>query len=521
MSDFKSRIQKFLTPNNIAIGVVVLAVIVIGIYLIVDKAKSDARKDKSTTGGLTDREKNKTTPTVTVYQPPTPEPTIGVGNPPPVIVTTTPRPTTTPMATTTTPRPTTTPMATTTTPRPTTTPMATTTTPRPTTTPMATTTTPRPTTTPMATTTTPRPTTTPMATTTTPRPTTTPMATTTPRATTTPMATTTTPRPTTTPPTVFAVQKGRRYNITKDEAPLICARNGGVVATIAQLTQAQQNGAQWCSAGWVSDDSIARYPMNSAITGCGRIGINTFSVPSNGGADVNCFGVRPSVPFTGDVILPFSPAPPTTPMATTTPRPTTTPASSIIQNQNNALIALPRIYPAVAMTSNISSGYEASASSVLDNNVNRQPWKLFDRSLGGNEYHSAATYGTNGVYNGSVTTAISLPQAYQFPGEWVQIKLPVSIVLKKFFIAPIIESGVPVSRVPTSFVVLGSNNGSTWEQLFLASATTYGSVAFREFSIPSPSKSYSYYRLCASVVGEPNSGISRTILNFAAWYLFA
>jgi hypothetical protein len=127
MAEPQTGFKKYLTPKNIGIGVAVVIVLAVSIYFIIKQVKSDP--DSQNTGGMSDditRRQITTTPI------PTPS-FEGIGNP-----TTTPVPTTTPMATTT-PRPTTTPMATTT-PRPTTTPMATTTpvpttTPRPTTTP--------------------------------------------------------------------------------------------------------------------------------------------------------------------------------------------------------------------------------------------------------------------------------------------------------------------------------------------------------------------------------------------------
>jgi hypothetical protein len=108
--------KKYLTPKYITIGVFVLVAISVGIYFIVQQAKSDDKSNISSglTGEFDQTPTPESTPQPTVYQPPTPEPTIGVGNPPTPIITTTPRATTpaptTPRATTpapTTPRATT------------------------------------------------------------------------------------------------------------------------------------------------------------------------------------------------------------------------------------------------------------------------------------------------------------------------------------------------------------------------------------------------------------------------------
>ena len=98
--------KKYLTPKYITIGVFVLVAISVGIYFIVQQAKSDDKSNISSglTGEFDQTPTPESTPQPTVYQPPTPEPTIGVGNPPTPIITTTPRATTpaptTPRATT-------------------------------------------------------------------------------------------------------------------------------------------------------------------------------------------------------------------------------------------------------------------------------------------------------------------------------------------------------------------------------------------------------------------------------------
>jgi hypothetical protein len=92
---------------------------------------------------------------------------------------------------------------------------------------------------------------------------------------------------------VFAV--GPDYRYTQAEAPEVCSRYGAVVATTAQLEQAQRSGADWCFSGWVKEGS-GKWPITtSAVWGCGWRGIMNWtpdwSNPPRAG--VNCYGPKP------------------------------------------------------------------------------------------------------------------------------------------------------------------------------------------------------------------------------------
>ena len=106
------------------------------------------------------------------------------------------------------------------------------------------------------------------------------------------------------------------YSITHSDASDTCDAFGAQVASEAQLTDAQQQGAQWCGAGWVSDTSTrVKWPMQVPRVGCGNSpGIIEADITeagwlprTNGNvmAGVNCFGRKPPV-GTGQ-IAPFSP----------------------------------------------------------------------------------------------------------------------------------------------------------------------------------------------------------------------
>ena len=105
-------------------------------------------------------------------------------------------------------------------------------------------------------------------------------------------------------PEVFQV-KG--YKHTREEADTICKNNGATLATTKQLEYAQQNGADWCSTGWVADtdedgQDRAKYPINTrTMQGCGNggTGVKIWTPPSKKAA-VNCYGIKPTNGKNGD-----------------------------------------------------------------------------------------------------------------------------------------------------------------------------------------------------------------------------
>jgi hypothetical protein len=94
---------------------------------------------------------------------------------------------------------------------------------------------------------------------------------------------------------VFNVGKGFDYSTdyTYEQAAATCATYGAVVASPAQLAAAQAVGAEWCSAGWLNNATLA-FPMASIKAGCSTApGVQSY-VSANGKGTVNCFGVKPA-----------------------------------------------------------------------------------------------------------------------------------------------------------------------------------------------------------------------------------
>ena len=98
------------------------------------------------------------------------------------------------------------------------------------------------------------------------------------------------------------------YHYTKDQAAATCTTHGAVVSTNAQLTAAHAAGADWCATGWLSDQTVAKYPITtSLISGCGNgegsdPAIMSY-VPPDGNAGVNCYGIKPAKDANSEAIM--------------------------------------------------------------------------------------------------------------------------------------------------------------------------------------------------------------------------
>uniref|UniRef100_A0A6C0B2R1 Link domain-containing protein n=1 Tax=viral metagenome TaxID=1070528 RepID=A0A6C0B2R1_9ZZZZ len=92
---------------------------------------------------------------------------------------------------------------------------------------------------------------------------------------------------------------------TYEEAPAVCAAYGAELASYDQITEAQVQGAEWCSYGW-SAAGMALYPTQQATwealqhepaekkrTACGHPGVNGGYFDPRLKFGVNCYGRKP------------------------------------------------------------------------------------------------------------------------------------------------------------------------------------------------------------------------------------
>jgi len=105
-------------------------------------------------------------------------------------------------------------------------------------------------------------------------------------------------------------------SFTYDESEAVCAAYESTLASLEQVIEAYNSGAEWCSYGW-SAGSMALYPTQKATwealqrevdpakrTGCGRPGVNGGYFDPNLKFGVNCFGFKPKGDFKPPAPLP-------------------------------------------------------------------------------------------------------------------------------------------------------------------------------------------------------------------------
>jgi alpha-tubulin suppressor-like RCC1 family protein len=112
-------------------------------------------------------------------------------------------------------------------------------------------------------------------------------------------------------------------------------------------------------------------------------------------------------------------------------------------------------------------------------------------AISGNYWGSSVLYNTSVPYNytGSQTTTVS---GNVYLGEWIQIQVPIAIVVTKFNLIP--NAG---NQGPGIFYLAGSTNGTTWTLLGSFAGNTsgyYTKGANTYYPIPT-SNSYSYFRI--------------------------
>jgi hypothetical protein len=123
------------------------------------------------------------------------------------------------------------------------------------------------------------------------------------------------PTPTPTPTTekeVYHVQctGSSSYCMTFSDAQAVANKFGGSIASESQLMASYNNGANWCSTGWVSSGKCM-YPITTQVRmGCGNgsAGVTTY-MPSGQKCGVNVYGVKPTMDkatsISGYKVIPF------------------------------------------------------------------------------------------------------------------------------------------------------------------------------------------------------------------------
>jgi hypothetical protein len=159
-----------------------------------------------------------------------------------------------------------------------------------------------------------------------------------------------------------------------------------------------------------------------------------------------------------------------------------------------------------------ASGYTATASTTVSGNV---PSRLFDRAQTTRWASALSTYANGGggaIYIGSVSTTVA--GLGNVLGEWAQIQLPAPARLTRYAFYPSIGL---TSRSPVDFVVVGSNDGSTWDVVdqVVYSGFTYTNYKPTAFIPRSSTQSFSTYRLIVQKLF-----VNGLLVDIAEWDLF-
>jgi RNAse (barnase) inhibitor barstar len=141
--------------------------------------------------------------------------------------------------------------------------------------------------------------------------------------------------------------------------------------------------------------------------------------------------------------------------------------------------------------------------------VGSEPFYCFNTSnIAGGLWASAQYSGTTGEYIGNQP---SFESAITYKGDWLKIKLPVSIQLTKYSIYQRISNP---NRAPKDFKIYGSNDDGLWDILVTNTSTTYTTNVFN--ANVSTNNYYTYYLLVVNKL----LGTTETVLNFDEWFIF-
>jgi hypothetical protein len=126
---------------------------------------------------------------------------------------------------------------------------------------------------------------------------------------------------------------------------------------------------------------------------------------------------------------------------------------------------------------------------------------------------------TTGVYSGNTSTTYNTSLTYS--GEWCQIQFPNQILLKSYSLVGQVNTTVSAvqNRSPKNFIILGSNNGTSWFLLDTqTNITGWGNTGtVKTFNLTNNNTQYSYYRICCN---STQGGQYSEILAISEWKLF-
>jgi hypothetical protein len=165
----------------------------------------------------------------------------------------------------------------------------------------------------------------------------------------------------------------------------------------------------------------------------------------------------------------------------------------------------------------------SSPSSVLES---RKPWAAFNKTSSGG-WDSSQTAGddysaSDGSYIGAdgAGSVTLLSGGGTYSGEFLEIELPYPIKLKTNYFQPQQNTTYGTPRFFREALVLGSNNGHTWDTLQSISETSYSYTYASEEYLTVNTNSETYYKYFRVAANKVIGGTNGTRLNINQWRLF-
>lgn len=263
--------------------------------------------------------------------------------------------------------------------------------------------------------------------------------------------------------------------------------------------------------------------VTSAINGTGTIVAPMFTIGQ-------FIGVNPTVYVsnmrivTGAALYTNTFTPPTTPLTMASSGSTVFLLRSV-KNPGKLLVSKlggttnVQAYPPAGLTANITSlqnvtygaGTYIVSFSTTASTTTYDGYKVFDSSL--SSQWTTAMYSTVSPYNATGTTTTVDANGTSFSGEWIQLQLPVPIVLSSYRIyghqiANFYNQG------PQQWNILASTDGRTWYNIHYQTGIAWSTASPKYYTV-STSAAYSFYRIVVSqTAGSTFGTLTITDLTF-------
>jgi hypothetical protein len=137
--------------------------------------------------------------------------------------------------------------------------------------------------------------------------------------------------------------------------------------------------------------------------------------------------------------------------------------------------------------------YTITRSSVFAGSPTYESYHGFDSNAGWWACGASSYNTSTGAYASSTTTAIS---GSNYKGEWIALQLPQAIQLSAYRVFPPPSSTVGTNPSPSTWVLGGSTNNTTWTSLHVQSnpLNWTGTPTSLLYTV-SPGAAYSSYRM--------------------------